>query len=61
VPVVSNNIYVCAKTFKFTYKELKVPKPPRTDSFAKERKNINIVMIGYFKMKEDSAICYIIL
>jgi hypothetical protein len=40
---------VCAKAFKFTYKELKVPKPPGSDSFAIERTNINIVMISYFK------------
>ena len=59
--VYSSYIFVCAKTFKFTYKELKVPKPHGTDSFAIERTNRNIVMISNFKLKEDSAICYIIL
>ena len=36
LPVYSSYIFVCAKTFKFTYKELKVPKPHGTDSFAIE-------------------------
>ncbi len=59
--VYSSYIFVCAKTFKFTYKELKVPKPHGTDTFAIERTNRNIVMISNFKLKEDSAICYVIL